>query len=183
MNILGVEYHDRNHAMFLRHKFPVRYGIIDFGMSLHFEADQAPHLAELYTGRRTMAPEIDLKRPFDPFAADVYQTGSMLLSLLWVRFSYRLYLCYILMHTVLQHLTLLTPEFAPIINSMMRQDNSQRISMAEAHRRFATLNLPPEILYRRIETRFLGIFRHAPQSSEELETFRKHCNTVCNLVD
>jgi hypothetical protein len=41
-------------------------------MSLHFEADKAPHLAELYTGRRTMAPEIDMKRPYDPFTADVY---------------------------------------------------------------------------------------------------------------
>jgi len=164
MNILGVEYNDRNHATFLRNNFPVRYGIIDFGMSLRFEADKAPHLAELYTGRRTTAPEIDMKKPYDPFAADVYQTGSMLLSLLW-------------------HLTLLTPEFAPIINSMMCKDGGQRISMAEAHRRFATLDLPPEILYRRIETRFLGIFRHAPESSKDLETFRKHCNTVCNLFN
>jgi len=78
---------------------------------------------------------------------------------------------------------LLTPELAPIINRMMHQDNNQRISMAEAHRRFATLNLPPDILYRRIETRFLGNVRHAPEWSEELETFRKHCHTACNLVN
>ena len=85
MDILGIEYNDRTHATFLRHNFPVRYGIIDFGISLHFEADQAPHLTMLYKGRRTKAPEIDLKRPYDPSTADVYQTGSMLLSLLWVR--------------------------------------------------------------------------------------------------
>jgi hypothetical protein len=86
MNIHGVEYNDRKHATFLRLNFPVRYGIIDFGMSRRFEADKAPHLAELYKGRPTKAPEINLKVPYDPFAADVYQTGSMLLSLFWVRF-------------------------------------------------------------------------------------------------
>ena len=55
-------------------------------MSHRFEAAKAPHLAELYTGRPTKAPEINLKIPYDPFAADVYQTGLMLLSLIWVRF-------------------------------------------------------------------------------------------------
>src|SRR5882762_4623179 len=113
MNILGVEYNDREEATFLRRHFKVRYGIIDFGMSLRFEAEKTPHLAERYTGRRTKAPELDLKTPYDPFAADVYQTGSMLLSLLWVRMCCRLYSRYILTHTIIQHLILLTPEFAP----------------------------------------------------------------------
>jgi hypothetical protein len=58
---------------------------------------------------------------------------------------------------------------------MMRKDSCQRISMAEAHRRLAPVDLPPEIFYRRIETGFLGIFQHAPEPSEDLETFRKHC--------
>jgi hypothetical protein len=64
---------------------------------------------------------------------------------------------------------------------MMREDSRQRISMAEAHRRFAALDLPPEILYRRIDTRSLGVFRQAPESNEDLEALRKHCNIACNL--
>jgi len=86
MNILGVESIDRHEATFLRRSFPVRYGIIDFGLSRHFQADNAPHLADVYIGRLTKAPELDLKSPYDPFAADVYQTGSMFLNMFWVCF-------------------------------------------------------------------------------------------------
>jgi hypothetical protein len=89
MNILGVEYYDRRHATFLRLNFPIKYGIIDFGMSRHFEADKVPHLADIYTGRPTKAPEIHQKIPYDPFAADVHQTGAMLLSLCWVCFFWQ----------------------------------------------------------------------------------------------
>jgi serine/threonine protein kinase len=87
MNMLGVEQIDSNHARTLRLNFPLRYGIIDFGQSRRFdpERDTAPYLADVYVGRPTKAPELDLNTPYDPFAADVYQTGSMLLSLLWVR--------------------------------------------------------------------------------------------------
>jgi serine/threonine protein kinase len=89
MNILGVEYYDRRHATFLRLNFPIKYGIIDFGMSRRFETDKVPHLADIYTGRPTKAPEINQKIPYDPFAADVYQTGAMLLSLCWVCFFWQ----------------------------------------------------------------------------------------------
>jgi hypothetical protein len=94
MNILGVEYYDRRQATYLRLNFPIKYGIIDFGRSRRFESDKAPHLADIYTGRLTKAPEINQKIPYDPFAADVYQTGSMLLSLCWVRFSLQTLLWY-----------------------------------------------------------------------------------------
>jgi hypothetical protein len=83
MNILGVEYYDRRHTTFLRLNFPIKCGIIDFGMSRCFEADKVPHLTDIYTGRPTTAPEIKQKIPYDPFAAGVYQTGAMLLSLFW----------------------------------------------------------------------------------------------------
>jgi hypothetical protein len=45
MNTLGVEHNDRQY--------------------------NDRHLADLYTGRPTKAPEIDLKRPYDAFAPDV----------------------------------------------------------------------------------------------------------------
>ena len=86
MNILGVESIHRHKAILLRTTFPVRYGTIDFGLSRRFHADNAPHLADVYIGRLTKAPELDLKIPYDPFAADVYQTGSMFLNMFWVCF-------------------------------------------------------------------------------------------------
>jgi hypothetical protein len=92
MNILGVEHHDRQHTRLLRHNFPIRYGIIDSGLSRRFHADKTPHLADVYTGRPTKAPEMDFKIPYDPFAADFYQTEYMLLSLCWVRFYLTAYM-------------------------------------------------------------------------------------------
>ena len=86
MNVLGIEQTDSKQAWTLRSRFPVRYGFIDFGQSRRFEADKAPHLADIYTGRLHKAPELDLHEPYDPFAADVYQTGSTLATLFWVCF-------------------------------------------------------------------------------------------------
>jgi hypothetical protein len=58
---------------------------------------------------------------------------------------------------------------------MMEENATQRISTDEAHRRFPALQVPPEILYWHIDASFLGVFRKAPESSEEVENFRKHC--------
>jgi hypothetical protein len=87
MNFLGIEQLDTHSAHFLKSWFPVRYGFIDFGQSRRYEADKTPHLADVYTGRFHKAPELDLREPYNPFAADVYQTGSMLLKLFYVCFS------------------------------------------------------------------------------------------------
>jgi len=65
---------------------------------------------------------------------------------------------------------------------MMSKDRSQRISMDEAHRRFAGLELSENILYHHIDTRHIGYFTKAPESIEDTESLRKHCSTVCNPV-
>jgi hypothetical protein len=86
MNILGIEQIDSKQAWALRSNLPLRYGFIDFGQSRRFEADKAPHLSDVYTGRPNKAPELKLLKPYDPFPADVYQTGSTLATLFWVCF-------------------------------------------------------------------------------------------------
>jgi hypothetical protein len=86
MNVVGLEQIDQSRALNLRLHVPIRYGFIDFGQSRRFKADKGPHLADVYTGRPHKAPELDLHEPYDPFAADVYQTGSTLGTLFWVCF-------------------------------------------------------------------------------------------------
>jgi len=62
---------------------------------------KVPHLADIYTGRPTKAPEINQKIPYDPFAADVYQTGAMLLSLCWVCFFWQAILHHLIPNALL----------------------------------------------------------------------------------
>ncbi|KAL1741141.1 hypothetical protein HDZ31DRAFT_67217 [Schizophyllum fasciatum] len=73
---------------------PIRYGIIDFGESVFFDAASeqlAPDAPKLlapprdYCPRPTSAPEVGSQQPFDPFAADVYQTGMFILEQFYVR--------------------------------------------------------------------------------------------------
>jgi len=61
--------------------FPVRYYFVDFGYSAHFKEDS--RLSECTVdpfpqGREHRAPETQGVKPFNPFAADVYQTVCLL---------------------------------------------------------------------------------------------------------
>ena len=85
MNFLGIEQTDTREAEYLKSRFPIRYGFIDFGLSRRFGENTTHHLVDVYTGRFHKAPELDLREPYNPFAADVYQSGSMLLILFYVR--------------------------------------------------------------------------------------------------
>jgi len=157
MNFLGIEQTDTREAEYLKSRFPIRYGFIDFGLSRRFGENTTHHVADVYTGRFHKAPELDLREPYNPFAADVYQSGSMLLILFY-------------------NILFLIPEFGPIINDMMRPDPNQRISIAEAHQRFQTLlgkfSCSP-MGSQRIDTRWLCVFNRAPQTEEELDALRK----------
>ncbi|KAL1726780.1 kinase-like domain-containing protein [Schizophyllum commune] len=101
---------------------PIKYGLIDFGESLFFEAANAEALAppQDFAPRLTSAPEVSSMTPYDPFAADVYMTGMMFLEHFY-------------------DLTGFTPEFLPLLQSMTRTEPSARITMAEVHSRFAAL--------------------------------------------
>jgi len=61
----------------LRNSFPVKYALIDFGQSVQFPADSDLSSCKGIwpVPREQSAPETKRGSPFDPFAADVYQTG------------------------------------------------------------------------------------------------------------
>ncbi|KAL1667293.1 hypothetical protein GGF50DRAFT_124927 [Schizophyllum commune] len=86
--------------------FPISYGLIDFGESVFLDAYSSLAPPRDYAPRPNSAPEVSSGQPFDPFAADVYQTARFLLEQFY---------------------------------SMTSSPPSTRISMAEAHRRFAAL--------------------------------------------
>ncbi|KAL1743487.1 kinase-like domain-containing protein [Schizophyllum fasciatum] len=99
---------------------PVKYGIIDFGESVFLDANSeslAP--PRDYAPRPTSAPEVSSGLPFDPFAADVYQTAFFMLEQFY-------------------DLTGFTPDFLNILHAMTRPVH-ERISMAEAARQMSTL--------------------------------------------
>ncbi|KAI5828395.1 hypothetical protein K523DRAFT_388322 [Schizophyllum commune Tattone D] len=100
--------------------FPISYGLIDFGESVFLDAYSSLAPPRDYAPRPNSAPEVSSGQPFDPFAADVYQTARFLLEQFY-------------------DLTGLDPEFLAILQAMTSNRPSTRISMAQAHRRFAAL--------------------------------------------
>lgn len=65
--------------------FPVSYGLIDFGESVFLDGPSSLAPPRTYATRPTSAPEVSSGEPFDPFAADVYQTARFLLEQFYVR--------------------------------------------------------------------------------------------------
>ena len=90
MNFWGVSppYRDfHRKAPLLRAQFPVKYALIDFGYSIQFspDADPSSYLGTWKVMRPQRAPETATKDPFDPFAADVYQTSRSIYGWCLVR--------------------------------------------------------------------------------------------------
>ena len=92
MNFWGVsppprDFHRK--APILRAQFPqaVKYALIDFGYSIQFspDADPSSYLGTWKVPRLQRAPETTSGIPFDPFAADVYQTGRLIYGWCMVR--------------------------------------------------------------------------------------------------
>ena len=76
-------------APILRAQFPqaVKYALIDFGYSVQFlpDADPSSYLGTWKVPRPQRAPETATGNPFDPFAADVYQTSRSIYAWCMVR--------------------------------------------------------------------------------------------------
>jgi hypothetical protein len=71
-----------------RSTFPVRYMILDYGISHHFAptSDPITHLIKPFkTLHRYQAPESAGPVPHDPFASDVYMTARLLYDWIHVR--------------------------------------------------------------------------------------------------
>ena len=91
MNFWGVTQpsEESRKAPILRAQFPqaVKYALIDFGYSIQFspDADSSSYLGTWKVPRLQRAPETATGNPFDPFAADAYQTGRSIYGWCMVR--------------------------------------------------------------------------------------------------
>ena len=72
----------------LRGNIPVKYALIDFEHSIQFLPDASSYLGTWTVPRLQRAPETTTGKPFDPFAADVYQTGRTIYG--WCRVRHKL---------------------------------------------------------------------------------------------
>jgi serine/threonine protein kinase len=98
MNFYGVTQPPRDRGRkppILRGLFPVKYSLIDFGCSIQFspDADPSSYLGTWKVSRQQRAPETTTGKPFDPFAADVYQTGRTIYGWCMVRYKAHSSLC------------------------------------------------------------------------------------------
>ena len=108
--------------------FPIAYGLIDFGESVFLDPRSSLAPPRDYAPRPTSASEVSSGEPFDPFAADVYQTAMFLLEQFYVLLSHYFY-CQTEL-TSAQDLTWLDPQFLAILQAMTASPPSARISMA-----------------------------------------------------
>ncbi|KIY44918.1 kinase-like protein [Fistulina hepatica ATCC 64428] len=132
----------RNIRQNIRKRFPVRYGLIDFGNARMFPASWPADellLTEAVEGHPHMAPEVQQGQPYDPFAADVFQTAVLFFSYFY-------------------DVTAYVPGFHEVLLAMAEKSlkPSDRITMAEAHRRFCELRrkTPPQSQHEMIDPKF-----------------------------
>ncbi|KII89448.1 hypothetical protein PLICRDRAFT_698488 [Plicaturopsis crispa FD-325 SS-3] len=156
MNLFGYEQvHERMLRLNIRNRFPLIYSLIDFGYSRRFLPSSARLVSDMYAGRPHKAPELDLKKPYDPFAADVYQLGKVFISYFY-------------------NLTVL-PEFLSIIQDMTAEESGMRITMAEAERRLCKLRdeVPQNVVQRGITVHFVG-WANTPPDAEVAKGLREY---------
>lgn len=63
---------------FTRTKAPIKYYLIDFGISRKFNPADGPPRELPIRGGDKSAPENDSEEPIDPFPTDVYYLGNMI---------------------------------------------------------------------------------------------------------
>ncbi|KII89447.1 hypothetical protein PLICRDRAFT_53874 [Plicaturopsis crispa FD-325 SS-3] len=158
MNFLGYEQIHRDVLYLdLRGRFPVKYSLIDFGYSRRFPQDTPPSarlVSDMYAGRPHKAPELDLRKPYDPFAADVYQLGKVLISYFY-------------------NLTIL-PGFLKLVQDMTAEESGQRITMAEVHRRLCELRdeCPWDYSWRTVTVHFVAWMK-TPTDDDDATVLRR----------
>jgi len=118
MNFWGIVPPSRKFGMLapeLRSCFPVNYALIDFGHAVQFsrESDPSSRIGNWPVPREQSAPETKREAPFDPFAADVYQTGRTIFG--WC-----------------QKFIADVPELLAILQDMTRCQPEFRLTAAEA---------------------------------------------------
>ncbi|KAL6301931.1 kinase-like domain-containing protein [Sparassis latifolia] len=150
MNFWGVVPRSRNFGTLapeLRSGFPVKYALIDFGHSVHFAADSDTQSRRGIwpVPREQSAPETKRGRPFNPFAADVYQTGRTIFG--W---------CKEFIEDV--------PEVLAVLQDMTRRRPENRLTAAEslAQMRAAEKTVLPATKARELPVSLLGEYSPVP---------------------
>lgn len=142
MNFYGTIPPDTERPAF-RSDFPVKYALIDFGSSVQFPPDTLAQERRGYwvVGREQRAPETKRKRPFDPFAADVYQTGRTIYG--WIK------------GFVDQ-----VPSLLGLLQDMTRARARNRMSAPEAHERILAIqaSTPESVKLQRLTDKRLGCY-------------------------
>lgn len=143
-----------------RSTFPVRYLMMDFGFSCQFPSSVplSECLAEPMTkGREHKAPEVESTQ-FNPFAADVYQTGRLLYGWFYVCLDSSLISPSPAQATdslsnYLQDVVLDIPGFLELVRDMTSVQPSGRPSASQALDRIRTIRscVPQEKLQKTIE--------------------------------
>jgi len=76
-----------------RTRNPLKYYLIDFGLSRLYKPEDAPHLEMPNWGGDKTVPEFQFNEPCDPFAVDVYCIGNYVREMLTVGPVYYLPTC------------------------------------------------------------------------------------------
>jgi len=121
----------------LRKSFPVKYALIDFGCSLQFSSDETPARRRGFwpVPREQRAPEAVGGNDFDPFAADVYQTGRTIYG--WCQVRFFLLVLFQVTLPCLQKFIADIPGVLAVLQDMTRLRAELRLSAAEAFMRMS----------------------------------------------
>ncbi|EPQ54839.1 hypothetical protein GLOTRDRAFT_42983, partial [Gloeophyllum trabeum ATCC 11539] len=153
MNFYGTIPPDTERPAF-RSDFPVKYALIDFGSSVQFPPDTLAQERRGYwvVGREQRAPETKRKRPFDPFAADVYQTGRTIYG--WIKVKF------LTTHILLQGFVDQVPSLLGLLQDMTRARARNRMSAPEAHERILAIqaSTPESVKLQRLTDKRLGCY-------------------------
>ncbi|KAL7282051.1 hypothetical protein ACG7TL_003518 [Trametes sanguinea] len=107
---------------------PVRYYLIDFGISTRFTPDM-PRLVVGCDGLDQEPPELSVTVPYDPFKLDVFLIGNLIRRRIYEKYS---------------NLGVLEP----LMNRMVNADPAKRPTAAEAHRDLKSIRRNTPTLYR-----------------------------------
>ncbi|KAL5513661.1 hypothetical protein ACEPAH_4060 [Sanghuangporus vaninii] len=122
----------------------VKYYFIDFGISSYFDDPLEPRLVTGIDGRDQEVPELDLERPYDPFAVDVYTLGNTYNELFRQKYSNLGFL-----YPLVEQMTEKSPENRPTAEEALALFRKllEQPGGASAHGRLRPVNEPIIVHY------------------------------------
>ncbi|KAL5492866.1 hypothetical protein ACEPAI_4314 [Sanghuangporus weigelae] len=122
----------------------VKYYFIDFGISSYFDDPLEPRQVTGIDGRDQEVPELDLKKPYDPFAVDVYTLGNTYRELFRQKYNNLDFLS-----PLVEQMTERSPESRPTAEDALAlfRKLSDQPGGASAHRRLRPVKEPIIVHY------------------------------------